>query len=544
MRPSMRCAAAALTVLAFLDAAPLPAQEAPARKGQGAPVRFERGADEQRPARPVRSLPPDQTTQHTLELPGRTLKFAATAGSIPLSNGDGRLLAEMAYIAYTLADGEPRARPVTFAFNGGPGAASAWLHLGVLGPWRLPLEPAAAAPSAPSALAPNAETWLDFTDLVMIDPIGTGYSLIARPPEGGPEGGERWNRASGVRSGAASREEGGARYFWSVGGDVESISDFIRIWLQKHGRTGSPKFLVGESYGGFRGPKIAHLLQTRHGVGLSGLVLVSPVLDFTARRGGYVPMAPVVLLPSLAAAASERKGLVPTRAANREAEVYARGEYLADLMRGPRDAAALDRMVTRVAALTGLPEPVVRRLGGRVDAGTYNRELNRPRGQTASAYDASVTGFDPDPTAPVSRASDPFTSALAAPLTSAMVELYATRLGWQPEGRYRISNMDAHGAWIWGNSPSSPEAVSDLKSALALDPRLKVLVAHGFTDLVTPYLASELILDQLPVYGDLGRVASAVYPGGHMFYSREVSRKAFRADALRLYGDPGKRAVN
>ena len=519
----------ALVALAIASLLPVAAQEVRPQAVHAEPPQATSKPESARTGERTPSLPPDSVTRHVVELPGRTLAFTATAGSLPLTNGQGRLLAELAYIAYALSDADPLPRPVTFAFNGGPGSASAWLHLGALGPWRLPMTGETASPSAAPALVPNAETWLDFTDLVLIDPIGTGYSRIANGVEA--REGES-PRGSGGANG--NRENGGRRYFWSVDGDVESISDFMLKWLQKSGRIASPKMLVGESYGGFRAPKIAQTLQTRHGVGLNAVVLVSPVLDFAGRRGGRTPASYASLLPSLAAAALERQGQTPTRTALTAAESYARAEYLTDLMRGPRDRAAVARVVAKVAQFTGLPERIVRHYGGRIDGRAYNRETNRPDGKVASMYDASVTGFDPDPTEPEGRFNDPFTAGLNAPMTGAMLDLYRTKLNWHPDGRYLKSNWEANRSWIWGNSPVPPESVTELKSVLALDPRLRVLVAHGFTDLVTPYMGSELILDQIPDYGGEERLASVVYPGGHMFYSRDASRRAFREDALKL----------
>lgn len=216
----------------------------------------------------------------------------------------------------------------------------------------------------------------------------------------------------------------------------------------------------------------------------------------------------------------------------REAEEYARGEYLTDLMRGPRDTAAVGRVVKRVTALTDLPVEIVKRYGGRLDSYGYRREANEARGQIASAYDATIRGLSPDPHAPNARAHDPFVTALRAPLTTAALDLYAGKLDWRPEGRYLLMNSDVAGNWQYGNQPSPPEVVSDLKAILALDARLRVLVAHGYTDLVTPYFASTLVLDQLPAYGDARRVFQVNYPGGHMFYSRDGSRAAFREDVL------------
>ena len=476
-------------------------------------------------------LPADSVTQHVLELPDRTLNFTATAGSIPITNASGKTLAEIAYVAYTLKGASVGNRPVTFAMNGGPGSSSSWLHIGALGPWRLKLEEAAASPSAPAPLLPNAETWLDFTDLVFIDPVGTGYSQITGSQADNDNSGEDGDAG---RRGRGNRETGGARYFWSIDGDIESISQFMHSWLQKAGRLTSPKLLVGESYGGFRGPKIARTLETRHGVALNALMLVSPVLDFAGRRGGHPPLSYVSLLPSLAAAELERRGEEATRERLRAVEEYARDEYLRDVMRGPRDTAAVTRIVAKIAEITSLSEDVVRRYGGRISGRTYVEEINRPKGKLASMYDASIRGIDPDPTSGRRHYRDPFTTALNAPMTTAMLQLYGDKLNYRTDRRYVKMSGEVNRRWQWGNSPSSPESVSELKEALALDKRLRVLVAHGYTDLVTPYFANELVLDQLPIYGDAQRVSSIVYPGGHMFYSRDASRKSFREDALNL----------
>lgn len=493
--------------------------------------RAELRAQEAPPTAVSDRLPQDAITEHTLQLPDRTLRFNATAGSIPITSAKGEVLAEIGYVAYTLAGMPAGHRPVTFALNGGPGSASAWLHIGTLGPWRIDMEEAAESPSAPAPLLPNAETWLDFTDLVFIDPVGTGYSKTVADGSGKSDAEDKKRRREGR---AGSREDGGPSYFWSMSGDVDSISEFIQKWVYKNERLASPKLLVGESYGGFRGPKIARRLFSEHGIALSALVLVSPVLDFGIRRDKNPPMAYVSLLPSLSAAEIERRGEEVSRERLRPIEEYARGDYLEDLMRGPRDAAALHRVVTRVAEITGLSEDTVKRRGGRISGRIYSDEVNRPNGKIASMYDASIKGLDPDPTSGRSHYRDPFTTALNAPMTSAMLELYGSKLNYRTERPYVKMNGEVNRSWIWGNSPEPPESVSELKEALALDQRLRVIVMHGYTDLVTPYFASELVLDQLPAYGEGQRVTSIVYPGGHMFYSRDSSRKALREDAFNL----------
>lgn len=518
-------AAILTTVLALGSASPTIAQAPPGNARTDAhPAAEPRGGGPRPdgPARPPersgpenRRLPPDSVTHQAVELPGRMLRFTATAGSIPLTDDQGALQAEIAYVAYTLDGADPGSRPVTVALNGGPGAASAYLHLGVLGPWRLPIDGPTISPSASPALAANPETWLDFTDLVFIDPVGTGYS-----------------RAVG------SGEDIRNRYF-AVESDVAYLSDVITRWLKANGRMPSPKFYVGESYGGFRGPLIAEKLQTDQGVGLSGLVLLSPVLDFSLlSQPRHAPFGAVARLPSLAAAALERNGQAGrdiSREALRPVEAYAAGEYLVDLTRGLQDKEAVERVSARVADLTGLDPSLVRRLAGRIDPETFQRELDRASGRVASAYDTGVTGYDPDPTAARSRFQDPVLSAMTAPLTSAIVDHLSRTLNFKVDAPYRLLNGAVNGAWRWSQGRSAPESVNELRQAVALDGNLRVLIVHGFTDLVTPYFANQLILNQLPDFGPDKRLDLRVYPGGHMFYTRDNSRRAFREDAMRLY---------
>ena len=486
---------------------PAAQQNTDAPRGNAAPS-GEAGA---RPARPQNEnalrLPADSTTEHAVELPGRTLRFKATAGSIPLNDAEsGNLQAEVAFVSYAV--GDPN-RPLTFMFNGGPGAASAYLDIGAAGPWRLPFDNISA--SATPALVPNAETWLDFTDLVFIDPVSTGYSHIVA-------------NTDNVR-----------RQLLSVDGDADALAVVIRKWIEKNGRQASVKFLAGESYGGFRVPKVARALSGRQGVGVRGLIMISPVLDFAnfgLRR--HNPLAWVTRLPSMAATVLETKAPFD-RNALREVEVYASGEYLRDLMRGERDAEAIERMTPRIAALTGLDAAQVKKLAARIDTNTFQRELNRTRGTVASAYDPTITAFDPSPNSAQGRFSDPVLDAIGPPLTGAMTALYQGPLKWRVEQPYRLLNGEVNGQWNWGRGRVGPEAVEDLRNALAADRDLQALVAHGASDLVTPYFGSQLILDQLPVFGSADRLKLAVYGGGHMFYSRDASRRAFRDDAQALY---------
>lgn len=464
------------------------------------------------PAVDPERLPADATTHQTLELPGRTLHFAATAGSIRLYDEKNAPQTDVAFVAYQLDGADKLTRPVTFVFNGGPGMASGWLQVGAIGPWRVALGGASGVPSGSPAPIPNAETWLDFTDLVFIDPPGTGYSRI-------------------LASGDTAEKR-----FWSVRGDIAMLAEVVRRWLDRNDRAVSPKYLLGESYGGFRAPRLARELQSQRGVGISGMVLLSPLLDAHFMSGVTDPFGWANRLPSEVAAARALKGPV-TRADVADAEQYAATDYLADLLRGERDAAAIDRLATRVAALTGLDPMLVRRFHGRLDADVFLHELERAQGRVGSIYDATIARADPFPHRPLSQYPDPILEGYKAPVTSAMVAIYTEKLNWRPDGIYRLSNDAVAEQWDWGHGMGRPESLTALQTALSLDPRLHVLIAHGLFDLVTPYFATELMLRALPDLGAPDRVRLAVYPGGHMFYADDESRAALRRDARALFGD-------
>jgi carboxypeptidase C (cathepsin A) len=486
------------------DAPPPPAVAPSGQKsadGRGSSANSSATAEQHR-------LPPDSTTKQTLALPGRTLAFSATAGSIRLFDDKGDPQADIAYTAYQLDGADAASRPVTFLFNGGPGASSAWLQLGNLGPWRLAISGDAADASASPNLQPNAETWLDFTDLVFIDPVGTGYSRF-------------------VATGEDVRKR-----FFSVDGDVNSIALTIRRWLEKSNRLLSPKFVVGESYGGIRGPKVVRELQTGQGVGVRGLILVSPALDFRETSGTSL-LQYVASLPTMAAVAREAKGAV-TRADMADVERYARGDFLGDLVKGLADTEATTRLADKFAALTGIDQAVSRRLAGRLDAIEFRREFDRKDGKVTGRYDASVLGFDPYPDSSFYHFRDPSGEPLYAPLTSAAVDLTTRKLNWRPDGSYEVLSSAVGKAWDFGHGQNPTESISQLREILALDPKLKLLVGHGLFDLATPYFGTKILLDQLPAYASPDRVKLVVYPGGHMFYSRDASRQAFRAEAQAL----------
>ncbi|MDG2521933.1 peptidase S10 [Caulobacter segnis] len=455
--------------------------------------------------------PAAASTKQTTRVGGKAVSYTATAGALPVRDPKNKTIAQVVYTAYTLDGPRDPNRPVTFAFNGGPGAASVFLHMGAIGPKRVQFGAQGDAPSDSAVLKDNPYTWLDFTDLVFIDPVNTGFS----------------------RSLVDEAET--KKAFYGVEQDISYLSRIIYDWLVKNERLTSPKYIAGESYGGFRAPRLAHKLQSELGVGVSGLVIISPLFDGSSWVGGdYSPMQWVVTLPTMAAANYERQGKALTAAQMGEVEAYARGEFAADLLKGWSDPAALDRIVTKVTHYTGLPQDKVREWGGRVETRAILRELYRKEGRVGSWYEANVTLPDAFPWAPDQRMGDPLLEGLVAPTTSAYVDLVTRQIGWKVDDRYYALNLNVITNWDIPNS--RVESVGAFRRALANDPKMKVLVVHGYGDLATPYMSSKIIIDQVPpnVAGD--RLALKVYAGGHMFYSRADSGAAMRSDVMALYG--------
>jgi len=412
------------------------------------------------------------------------------------------------YTAYTM---EGDSRPVTFALNGGPGAASVYLNLGAIGPKHVRFGDEGDSPSDPATLLDNPGTWLDFSDLVFIDPIGTGFS----------------------RSLVSADET--KKQFYSTNNDIHYLSRIIYDWLVKNGRMSARKYLVGESYGGYRGPRITHYLQSTLGVAMNGVVLVSPYLNPSLDENGDVsPMPWLLTLPSISAAHLERihkltaESMAPVIA-------YTRGEYVTDLLKGRSDPAATTRLVKRVTELTGLEEEFVRRAGGRLDIAAYLREAFREEGKLSSVYDSNVTSFDPFPFAPMQRSNDPLLESIIAPTTTAMVDFVTRVVGWKTDARYNALSYEVGSQWDFDSRVLHAGAVDDLRQAVAADPKLRVLIAHGWNDLSCPFMGSILTVDQMPVMGDAARVAVREYPGGHMFYSRADSQAALRKSVQEMF---------
>ncbi|ALL14738.1 S10 family peptidase [Caulobacter henricii] len=453
-------------------------------------------------------FPADKSVKQTTTIGGKAIAYTATVGAMPVRDEKGKKIAEVVFTAYTLDGPRDPNRPITFAFNGGPGAASVYLNF-ALGPKRVQFGAEGDSPSANVKLEDNPASWMDFTDIAFIDPVGTGFSR------------------------SLTTEEETKKRFYGVKQDIDYLSRIVFDYLVKTERLASPKYIVGESYGGFRGPRLAYTLQTDLGVAVKGVVLVSPLLTSAGRQGQEIsPLPSMWTLPSIAAAKLERDGKL-TPESIKAVEDYTRGEYMVDLMKGT-DPAALDRLTSKVSAMTGLDPNYVRRAGGRLETQSFLREVFRDKGRLGSRYDSNVTALDPFPFAPEQETQDPILDSIIAPTTSAIVDFTTRIVGWKPDVRYDALSDVVNRNWDRGRGPDT-ESVTDLRKIVSVDPKLKVLIVHGYNDLSCPFFASRLIVDAMPATV-AGRVTLSNYPGGHMFYSRPDSGAAFRKDVMALYG--------
>ncbi|HUN51599.1 MAG TPA: hypothetical protein VMU42_10795, partial [Candidatus Sulfotelmatobacter sp.] len=412
-------------------------------------------------------LPADSATLHTVKARGRSITYTALAGTLPLTNAKGEQTAEVFYIAFTENDADRSKRPITFAMNGGPGAGSAYLDVGAIGPRVLDFGAGRTVPPASPALIDNPDTWLDFTDLVFIDPVGTGYSR-----------------------GLGSSEET-AKQFWGVRPDLASLGSIIRLLLAHLDRVGSPIYLAGESYGGFRAARLPLRLADDEGINVRGAVLISPILEFSLGNGdAFNPLPWALRLPAYAAVHLEAGGKL-TPAALAEAERYALGDYVATLVAAPHDAKRNGELYGKVAALTGLPESVVERWQGRVPLNVFVKEIRHGEDELVSRYDGSYAGLDPYPDDTRPQSGDPILEGLRATFTTGFVSYVRDELHFLADRRYELLSHEVSRHWEWSehDGARAAGASDDLREGLALDPHLKVLIAHGMTDLQTPYLA-------------------------------------------------------
>jgi carboxypeptidase C (cathepsin A) len=487
------------------------AQDPSARSG--APTRTEQPAAAPAQKGEAKEAPdePPVVTRHELRAGGRALKYSVTTGFIPLRNDEGKVEARIFFMAYT-ADraGGPSTRPLMFSFNGGPGSSSVWLHLGALGPRRVKMLDEGGLPAPPYQLVDNDQSWLEFTDLVFIDPVGTGFSRAETPELG--------------------------RKFWGLQGDIQSVGDFIRLYLTRYERWGSPLFLVGESYGTTRAAGLSgHLID--RGIAFNGIVLVSSILNFqTARftRGNDLPY--VLFLPTYTATAWFHGKLPadlqarPLRDVLSEVERWAVTEYQQRLAQGDALGAAERRgVVEKLARYTGLGHEYLEHTDLRIEIQRFCKELLRDEKRTVGRLDSRFKGMDL--LAATERPEfDPSMAAIRPPYTAMFNDYVRRELGFKSDLTYHILGGGI-GPWDWGTGNAFADTGESLRSAFAKNPHMRLFVASGFYDLATPYFATEYTLRHLGLDPSLkGSVGTGYYEAGHMMYIHTAELARLRKD--------------
>ncbi len=459
------------------------------------------------------------TSRHQLTLGGRTIHYTATAGTMLMRNDEGEPVALFGYTAYTEDGADPAGRPVLFAYNGGPGSASIWLHMGILGPQRVVVEDAGFTPPGPFRRVANEHSILDEADLVMIDPVGTGFSK----PVGEAEG----------------------KDFWGVDQDIASVSDFIARYVTENGRWLSPKYLLGESYGGMRSGGVAYRLLTTHNLALNGVVLVSPYLDFVAGSPGIGIDLPHVLFFTTFAATAWYHEAVPDRPADLrafldEAERFAETTYARALFKGGRLTGAERREVLAgMARFTGISEDYWDRANLRIDESQFSKELLRHRRQTSGRADSRFQGGGLNHLAE-RFTYDPFDAAVGPAFAAAFHDYYRTELGVELERDYVVSG-ELWKSWDESHAPPSKSqwydtlpfanTAVDLSYAMVQNPGMRVLVQQGYFDLATPYGVTEYVLNHMDLSPELRRnISVEYYEAGHMMYVHPPSMAEFKRD--------------
>ena len=448
-------------------------------------------------------------TSHSISVAGKTLKYTVTTGLMPLKNSTGEKEADVFYMAYTLDGAEASKRPLMFSFNGGPGSASVWLHLGALGPKRVKMAADGMMPAPPYQVVDNPATWLDQTDLVFIDPVGTGYSRATKP-------------------------ELNAK-FHGVKGDFDSVGEFIRMYLGRANRWSSPLFLVGESYGTTRAAGLSgHLIEK--GIAFNGIVLVSAVLNFQTHSFAVGnDLAYPLYLPTYTATAVYHKRLAPElqkdlQATLREAEAFSAGAYTTALNKGDAlPAAERDAIATQLARLSGLDKAFVMRANLRVQEEPFYKELLHAEGQVVGRLDsrfkaADVNGVSDSPE------FDPSMTAIRPPYTAAFNDYVRRELGYTTDQDYFILGGGV-GRWDWGNQGRYADTSDALRQAFAKNPFMKLFVANGYYDVATPYFATQYTLSHMRLDPAAhARISLGFYEAGHMMYIDEKSLVQLKKD--------------
>ena len=457
---------------------------------------------------------PTSVTKHSIRAGGRTLNYTVTTGYMPIrEERTGETEAKIFYMAYRLDNaGSPAKRPLMFSFNGGPGSASVWLHLGALGPRRVKMLDSGFMPPPPYELVDNDQTWLTETDLVFIDPVGTGFSRAVDPQK--------------------------AAKFFGVNGDIQAVGEFIRLYLTRNERWSSPLFLVGESYGTTRAAGLAGYLFEK-GIAFNGVLLVSNVMNFQTIRfaaGNDLPL--VFIFPSYAATAWYHKKLPadlqakPLETLLREAENFATNEFAPALMRIDKlSAQEKQNLLEKFSRYSGLSQTFVEQNNFRVDLSEFMKELLRDRRLTAGRLDSRFTGIDTS-AAGNSPDFDPSMTAIRTPYTATFNDYVRRELGFKTDLEYYILGGGITSPWNWNVNNGYADTSVQLSSAMRKNPFMKVFVASGYYDMATPYFATDYTLSNMNLEPELRKnVSVKYYEGGHMMYIEVNSLRKLKQDA-------------
>lgn len=464
-------------------------------------------------AKPVEEKP--VVTHHKITIGGKALAYTATTGRMAIKNDEGHIEAQMFYVAYTL-DASAGKRPLTFAFNGGPGAATVWLHMGCFGPKRVKMQPNGLMPHPPFELEDNQNTILDKSDLVFVDAIGTGFSRATTPELG--------------------------KKFWTVKGDIASFGEFVRLYLQQNSRWTSPIYLAGESYGTTRAAGLSNYLAD-HGVALNGIVLISTVLNFQTisfATGNDVPF--VLYLPTYAMTAAYYHKLAPELEKNlaslrSEVEKWATTDYLEALQQGDGlSGSAKESVIDRLARYTGLSKEYIERNNLRVDLDHFDAELLRDEGKTVGRLDARFTGVNQNGTEQAPD-YDPTAAGIRPPYTAVFGDYVRQELGYQSDSQYYVLGGGI-GKWDFGVTGWSgfADTSQGLREAFAKNPFLHVFVAEGLYDAATPYFAAEYTFNHMGLTAAAHKnIVRDQFAAGHMVYLDNNCMTQLKRDVDALY---------
>lgn len=476
--------------------------------------------------------PRGTSSDHELRIGDETIHYTAKADWLVLRTDD-KPRAEMFHVAYLRKDAITAQRPVTFVFNGGPGASSAYLHVGALGPRRVVFNADGTPPGPPAQLVDNTESWLAFTDLVFVDPVGTGFSRIIEQA--------KTEDGTGDKPDPARSKE-----FYQLKRDLESLGEFIQKFLSANKRWDSPVFIAGESYGGFRAGKLSRLLQEGYGVGLNGAILISPALEWTLLDpSDYDVLHWVDTFPTMALAAryhgrsrieSDSEDQYKTMA-----EEFALQELSLCLIQGERlGAQRLEQVYGRVADFLGLDKEMVERHSGRIPFWVFCRTLLKDSREVCGFYDATVRAIDPFPDRETHQAPDPTLYAIERVFAGGINTQLRQTLELETDRDYTLLNEVVNAEWKVDTETHAFErqvgTTDDMRYAMSLNPHMNLFITHGIYDIVTPYFSSDRLIEHMKLAdSQRPRLTVKHFQGGHMFYAWEQSRIEFTAAIAAFY---------